>query len=56
MQVDTHVHFWKYEKVKDAWITDNMKILQQDYLPANHFFLLQTEWDRWLCGCAGQPG
>jgi L-fuconolactonase len=33
MQVDTHVHFWKYDKMKDGWITDNMKILQQDYLP-----------------------
>jgi L-fuconolactonase len=33
MQVDTHVHFWKYEKVKDGWITGDMKILQQDYLP-----------------------
>ncbi len=33
MQVDTHVHFWKYKKVKDSWITDDMKILQQDYIP-----------------------
>ena len=33
MQVDTHVHFWKYNKKRDAWITNNMKILQQDYLP-----------------------
>jgi len=33
MQVDTHVHFWKYNRERDAWITDNMKILQQDYLP-----------------------
>jgi L-fuconolactonase len=33
MQVDTHVHFWKYDKIKDGWITDNMKVLQQDYLP-----------------------
>ena len=33
MQVDTHVHFWKYEKAKDAWITDDMKVLQQDYIP-----------------------
>ena len=33
MQVDTHVHFWKYDKMKDGWITDNMKVLQQDYLP-----------------------
>lgn len=33
MQVDTHVHFWKYNRKRDAWITDEMKILQQDYLP-----------------------
>jgi L-fuconolactonase len=33
MQVDTHVHFWKYNKERDGWITDNMRILQQDYLP-----------------------
>ena len=33
MTIDTHVHFWKYNKVRDAWITDNMKVLQQDYYP-----------------------
>ena len=33
MSIDTHVHFWQYDKVRDAWITDSMKILQQDYLP-----------------------
>ena len=33
MQVDTHVHFWKYNKERAGWITDNMRILQQDYLP-----------------------
>jgi L-fuconolactonase len=33
MQVDTHVHFWKYNKKRDAWITNEMKTLQQDYLP-----------------------
>ncbi len=31
--IDTHVHFWKYDKKRDAWITNDMKILQQDYLP-----------------------
>jgi L-fuconolactonase len=30
--IDTHIHFWKYNKVRDAWM-DDMKILQQDYLP-----------------------
>lgn len=32
MTIDTHVHFWKYDKKRDAWM-DDMKVLQQDYLP-----------------------
>ena len=35
MIIDTHVHFWKYDKVRDAWITNDMKILRQDYVPAH---------------------
>ncbi len=31
--IDSHVHFWKYDKKRDAWITDKMKTLQQNYLP-----------------------
>ncbi|MGZ8558580.1 MAG: amidohydrolase family protein [Chitinophagaceae bacterium] len=31
--IDSHVHFWKYDKIRDAWITDKMKTLQQNYLP-----------------------
>jgi len=30
--IDTHVHFWKYDKVRDSWM-EGMKTLQQDYLP-----------------------
>lgn len=33
MQVDAHVHFWDYDKRKDAWITDDMRILQDDFGP-----------------------
>jgi len=33
MVIDTHVHFWQYDKKRDAWITDKMKTLQQNYLP-----------------------
>lgn len=36
MTIDSHVHFWKYDEVRDSWITDDMKVLQQDYLP-EHF-------------------
>jgi L-fuconolactonase len=35
MTIDSHVHFWKYDKKRDAWITKEMKVLQQDYLPEN---------------------
>lgn len=35
MIIDAHVHFWKYDKVRDAWITNDMKILKQDYLPSH---------------------
>lgn len=35
MTIDSHVHFWKYDKKRDAWITREMKVLQQDYLPEN---------------------
>ncbi|MGN6440025.1 MAG: amidohydrolase family protein [Agriterribacter sp.] len=30
--IDTHVHFWKYDRKRDAWM-DGMKVLQQDYVP-----------------------
>jgi L-fuconolactonase len=33
MVLDSHVHFWKYNKADFPWIDKNMKILQKDYLP-----------------------
>jgi L-fuconolactonase len=30
--IDTHVHFWQYNKQRDGWM-DDMPVLQQDYLP-----------------------
>jgi L-fuconolactonase len=33
MKIDSHIHFWKYHPVKDAWITDDMKVIQADFLP-----------------------
>jgi L-fuconolactonase len=32
MNIDSHVHFWKYDKKRDAWMKD-MKVLQHDFLP-----------------------
>jgi L-fuconolactonase len=34
MILDSHVHFWKYNKTDLPWIDRNMKILQKDYLPS----------------------
>jgi L-fuconolactonase len=33
--IDAHVHFWNYHKVRDAWITDEMKLLQRNFLPTD---------------------
>jgi len=33
--IDAHQHFWKYDKVRDSWIDENMKVIQRDFLPAD---------------------
>jgi L-fuconolactonase len=33
MQIDSHQHFWRYDAARDAWITDEMRVLQRDFLP-----------------------
>jgi L-fuconolactonase len=40
-KIDSHQHFWKYHPLKDAWITDDMKVIQRDFLPENLKPLLQ---------------
>ena len=41
MIIDAHQHFWQYHPVKDAWITDNMKVIQEDFLPQHLLPVLQ---------------
>lgn len=33
MRIDAHQHFWVYDAVKDAWITDEMAVLQRNFMP-----------------------
>jgi len=33
MKIDSHQHFWRYDPVRDAWITDDMAVLKHDFLP-----------------------
>lgn len=31
--IDSHVHFWNYDPVRDAWITDDMKVIRRNFTP-----------------------
>ena len=31
--IDAHQHFWKYHPERDAWINEDMKVIQRDFLP-----------------------
>jgi L-fuconolactonase len=33
--IDAHQHFWNFDPERDRWITDEMKDLQRDWLPAD---------------------
>lgn len=33
LQIDAHQHFWKYNAVRDSWITEEMSVIQRDFLP-----------------------
>jgi L-fuconolactonase len=32
-RIDAHQHFWHFDPVRDAWITDEMGVIQRDFLP-----------------------
>ncbi|MEH6308991.1 amidohydrolase family protein [Olivibacter sp. CPCC 100613] len=34
-RIDSHQHFWNYDAVRDAWITDDMSVIQRNFLPAD---------------------
>ncbi|HPZ88844.1 MAG TPA: amidohydrolase, partial [Flavihumibacter sp.] len=34
-RLDAHVHFWQFDPQRDAWINDDMRVLQRDFLPAD---------------------
>lgn len=35
MRIDAHQHFWKFDPVRDAWITEDMKVLRKDFMPTD---------------------
>ncbi|MBU9937678.1 MAG: amidohydrolase family protein [Ferruginibacter sp.] len=48
MTIDSHVHFWTFDAVRDSWITDDMKILRRNFLP-EHLSILLKENE--MAGC-----
>lgn len=40
-RIDTHQHFWKFDRVRDTWITDEMFVIRKDFLPQQLAPLLQ---------------
>lgn len=41
LKIDSHQHFWLYDKHRHAWINDDMHVCRRDFLPANVHPLMQ---------------
>jgi L-fuconolactonase len=35
MNIDSHQHFWRYNPIRDGWITDEMSVIRRDFMPEN---------------------
>jgi len=46
--IDTHVHFWNFDAVRDSWITEEMNAIRKDFTPKN---LIRTYNDLKITGC-----
>jgi L-fuconolactonase len=46
--IDAHQHFWKFDPMRDSWITDDMAVIQRDFMPPDLEPLLQKHG---LDGC-----
>ena len=46
--IDSHVHFWDYHPVKEAWINEDMKAIQRDFKPSD---IEQTLLENGITGC-----
>ncbi|MGN7990374.1 amidohydrolase family protein [Pedobacter sp. 22226] len=46
--IDTHVHFWNFDPVRDSWINEDMKVIRQDFHPEN---LSGAYQDLQITGC-----
>jgi len=42
LTIDAHQHFWKYNPVRDSWMTDEMHAIRKDFLPNHLHHLLKA--------------
>ncbi len=42
MRIDAHQHYWRYDAVRDSWITPEMGAIRRDFLPAQVAPLLRA--------------
>lgn len=47
-KIDAHQHFWKFDPVRDSWITEDMNVIRRDFLPEDLEPLLK---DNGFDGC-----
>jgi len=41
MRIDTHQHFWKFDPIRDSWITEEMQVIRRDFNPLDIQFVLE---------------
>jgi L-fuconolactonase len=41
MRIDAHQHFWKFDSVRDSWITNEMAAIRKDFFPKDLQPILQ---------------
>ncbi|MES2447427.1 MAG: amidohydrolase family protein [Bacteroidota bacterium] len=46
--IDSHVHFWNFDPVRDNWITEDMGIIRNDFMPND---ILSTYQEIGMEGC-----
>ncbi len=40
--IDAHQHYWRFDPVRDSWITEEMAVLRRDFLPTDAAPLLES--------------
>jgi len=48
LKIDSHQHYWQYHPVKDSWITDDLEVIQKDFLPGDVWPAMQQHG---ISGC-----